>query len=326
MASIASPSSGADDTTSTRQAGAISLDAKTASERDRSEDQSDDARPRKRLTPRQWLQAVPFILVHLAVIGVFWSGVTWTAVWLAVGFFALRIFAITAGYHRYFAHRTYDTSRPMAFILGFLAETSIQKGVLWWAAHHRDHHKHADTERDVHSPTQDGFWYSHVGWILDDTSETKISKVRDLAKYPELRLLNRFHLVPPTLLALLCYAIGGWSGLFVGFFLSTVLLWHATFCINSLAHVFGSRRFDTEDDSRNNFLLALLTFGEGWHNNHHHYMLSARQGFYWWEVDITYYLLKGLEKVGLVWNLRDVPEEILEEGREADALRRAGNG
>ncbi|NLY94079.1 MAG: acyl-CoA desaturase [Myxococcales bacterium] len=268
-----------------------------------------------------WVGSIPFFLSHVACLGAIWSGVTLEAVLLGVVLLAVRTFGVTGGYHRYFSHRAYKTSRVFQFILAWIAQSSAQKGVLWWAAHHRVHHKYSDQPGDVHSPVQRGFWYAHVGWILDDTAETRWDKIQDFAKYPELRFLNRFYLLPPIVLAVACYFIAGWPGLFVGFFWSTTLLWHNTFLINSLTHIWGKRRYDTTDDSRNNFFTALLTFGEGWHNNHHHYQSSARNGFYWWEVDITYYILKVLSWFGIVWDLRPVPERVLEEGRRKDRER-----
>jgi stearoyl-CoA desaturase (delta-9 desaturase) len=256
--------------------------------------------------------AVPFVLVHLACFGALWSGVSWSAIILCVTLYWLRIFAIGAGYHRYFSHRAFATSRVFQFILAFLAQSTAQKSVLWWAAKHRHHHLHSDTEQDVHSPRQTGFLYSHVGWIFAKRHDaTDLVKVADLARYPELMWLHKYELVPPALVAVLCAAIAGWSGLVVGFFWSTVLLYHATFCINSLAHVRGRKRYLTGDDSRNNWLLALFTMGEGWHNNHHAYQSSVRQGFRWWEIDPTYYLLKGLSFVGVVWDLKAPPVEVL---------------
>jgi len=263
-------------------------------------------------------RATPFILSHLAVLGAFWSGVTWQAVVLCLVLLFVRVWGVTAGYHRYFSHRTFKTSRAFQFFLALLAQSSSQKGVLWWAAHHRVHHKLSDQPGDVHSPVQDTFWYAHVEWLFAGTEETRWDKIRDFAKYPELRWLNTYWAVPPTVLAVLCFLIAGWPGLFIGFFLSTVLLWHNTFLINSLTHVWGKRRFDTSDESRNNWLTALLTLGEGWHNNHHHYQSSCRNGFYWWEVDVTYYVIRMLGWVGLVWDIREVPEHVLEDGRRRD--------
>ncbi len=260
-----------------------------------------------------------FVLSHVAVFGAFWSGVTWQAVVLCFSLLWVRQWAVTAGYHRYFSHRTYKTSRAFQFLLALFAQSSSQKGVLWWAAHHRVHHKLSDQPGDVHSPVLNSFAYAHVGWIFADTEDTRWDKIRDFAKYPELRWLNKYWAVPPAALAAACLLIAGWPGLFIGFFLSTVLLWHNTFLINSLTHVWGAKRFETGDESRNNMVTALLTLGEGWHNNHHHYQSSCRQGFYWWEIDVTYYVLKMLSWVGLVWDIRGVPEHVLEEGRRRDS-------
>lgn len=250
------------------------------------------------------VSAVMFVLAHLLPLAAIATGVSWTAAGLCVGLYIVRMFGVTGGYHRYFSHRTYETSRVVQFLMAFLAQTSNQRGVLWWASHHRHHHKHSDTVHDVHSPVQRGFWYAHVGWMWDPANHTRQGKVRDLAKYPELVWLDRYWMVPPAALAVLCFVVGGWSGLWIGYFLSTVLLWHGTFTINSLCHVWGQRRYDTTDTSRNNLWLALLTLGEGWHNNHHFDMSACRQGFFWWEVDVTWYGLKAMSWVGLVWNLR----------------------
>ncbi len=230
------------------------------------------------------------------------------------------MFFVTAGYHRYFSHRSFKTSRWFQFFLAWMAMSSSQKGVLWWAAHHRHHHRFSDQEDDLHSPTLFGFWWSHVGWILSDRyNDTRFDYIGDFAKFPELRWLNKYYLVPPTVLAVGLWLIGSWPLLFWGFFLSTALLWHGTFTINSLSHIFGKRRFPTTDTSKNNWLLALVTLGEGWHNNHHHFMASARQGFYWWEIDITFYTLKLLSWFGFVRELRRVPDRILAEGQALDA-------
>ncbi len=255
-----------------------------------------------------------FLAVHLICLAAIWTGVTWTAIGLFVVLYAVRMFAITGGYHRYFSHRTYKMGRVMQFLMGALAESSAQKGVLWWASHHRHHHTHSDEPDDVHSPKHHGFWYSHVGWIFDpDWADTDDQRIKDLSRYPELVWLDRYHIVPPILLGTATWFVGGWSGLIVGFFWSTVALWHATFTINSVAHVVGDRRYETDDDSRNNWFLALITFGEGWHNNHHHYQASAAQGFFWWEYDLTYYVLKAMSWVGLVEDLRTPPEHVVDD-------------
>jgi stearoyl-CoA desaturase (delta-9 desaturase) len=256
--------------------------------------------------------AIPFVLVHLGCIAAIWSGVTWTALALCATLYALRMFAVVAGYHRYFSHRAFATSRALQLVLAILAQSSAQKSVLWWAAKHRHHHVHSDTDEDVHSPRRKGFLYSHVGWIFDRKhDQADLAKVADLARWPELRWLHKFELLPPVVLGLLCLLIAGWSGLVVGFLWSTVLVYHATFCINSLAHVSGSRRYVTGDDSRNNWLLAILTLGEGWHNNHHAFQSSVRQGFRWWEVDAAYYVLKGMSWAGLIWDLKTPPAHVL---------------
>jgi stearoyl-CoA desaturase (delta-9 desaturase) len=251
--------------------------------------------------------------VHLACLAAFFTGVTWSAAAVCLALFWLRMFGVTAGYHRYFSHRSYRTSRPFQFVLAVLGTLAVQKGVLWWSANHRVHHKNSDQPDDIHSPVQRGFWWAHVGWILSpDYEETDFERIGDMAKYPELRWLNEHYLVPPVALAALLFLVGGATWLVWGFFISTTLLWHSTFTINSLAHVWGSRRYDTTDTSRNNVWLALLTMGEGWHNNHHRYMSSARQGFFWWEVDASYYTLLALSRLGIVWDLHQPPRKLLE--------------
>jgi len=256
--------------------------------------------------------AIPFVIVHLLCFAAIWTGVTWGAVLTAVGLYWLRIFSIGAGYHRYFSHRAYSTSRVFQFVLAFMSQTTTQKSILWWAAKHRHHHLHSDTEVDVHSPRHTGFFYAHVGWIFARRhDDTDLAKVADFARYPELMLLHKYELAPAVILGTLVFLLGGWTYLVVGFFWSTVAVYHATFCINSLAHVHGRKRYVTGDDSRNNWFLALFTMGEGWHNNHHAYQASARQGFRWWEIDPTYYLLRLLGLLGIVWDIKRPPEAVL---------------
>jgi len=256
--------------------------------------------------------SIAFLLIHLSCLAAIWTGITWRAVALALALYILRIFAIGAGYHRYFAHRAFSTSRICQFVLAFLAQTSAQRGILWWASHHRNHHRYSDTTDDVHSPVQRGFFYSHVGWIFVPRNDaTDYSVVRDLARYKELRWLDRQPYLPAALLASATWLIAGWPGLAIGFCWSTVAVWHATFCINSLAHVVGRQRYVTGDQSRNNWLLALLTMGEGWHNNHHAYQASVRQGFRWWEYDLTYYALSMLSRLGIVWDLHLPPQAVI---------------
>ncbi len=272
-----------------------------------------------------WLRVVPFMALHVSCLAVFWVGVSKTAVLLAVALYIVRMFAVTAFYHRYFAHRSFRTSRALQFVFAAVGATSVQRGPLWWAAHHRNHHLHADTSLDPHSPNARGFLWSHMGWFLTPSGfRTDWKRVPDLVRYRELRWLDRFDVAAPVALAAILYAVGAWlhtghpqlgatgAQLLVwGFCISTVALFHATVTINSLAHRFGTRRFATRDGSRNNLWLALLTFGEGWHNNHHFYPGSARQGFRWWEVDLTYYGLKLMAACGLVHGLKPVPTRVL---------------
>ena len=267
-------------------------------------------------------RSTPFFLVHLvALAGVFWLGFSWSGLLLALGLYAVRMFGVTGAYHRYFSHRTYKTSRPFQLVLALLAMTSVQKGVLWWAAHHRHHHRMSDQPGDTHSVLQDGFWWSHVGWILaPQNHDTDMDKVKDLARFPELRWLNTYYYVPAIALAVGLFLAGGWWALYWGFFVSTTLLWHGTFTINSLTHVFGNRRYVTTDNSKNNLWLALITLGEGWHNNHHYYQRATNQGFFWWEIDVTFYVLKVLSWVGLVWDLHAPPPHVLDSHRIADAV------
>ena len=276
------------------------------------------------------VRCLPFLILHLGCLGVLWVGGSWFAVWTAVALYFLRMFAVTGIYHRYFSHKTYSTSRCGQFLLALFAATTVQRGALWWAYHHRHHHQHSDEPEDAHSPHVHGFLWSHIGWITSRRNfPTDYSKIRDLARYPELVFLNRFDILVPVLFAAALFVGGNWLGhavpslhtsgpqlLVWGFFISTTVLFHGTACINSLAHLMGARRFDTADDSRNSFLLSLITLGEGWHNNHHRYMSATRQGFYWWEIDLTYYGLKALSWTGFIWGLKEVPESVY---REAEA-------
>ncbi len=246
-----------------------------------------------------------FVALHLSCLAVFFVPFRWSYVAIAAGLYFLRMFGVTAGYHRYFSHRSYKLARVPQFLMAFLAETSGQKGVLWWAAHHREHHQFSDTPQDVHSPAQKGFWWAHMGWIMsDDYDDHDPALIRDYGKFAELRWLDRNYLIPPALLGAAIYLLGGLPVFIWGFVASTVCLYHGTFTINSLAHVWGTRRFDTHDDSRNNFTLALITMGEGWHNNHHKFMYACRQGLRWWEVDCTFYVLKAMSWVGITKELR----------------------
>lgn len=268
---------------------------------------------------------IPYAILHLGCLGVIWAGWSWTAAIVALALYWGRMFAITGFYHRYFSHRTFRTSRFMQFVLALWGNSAAQRGPIWWACQHRQHHQYADEEPDAHSPVQHGLYWSHFGWLTaKDNLALNARYVRDWMKYPELRFLDRFDAIVPILLATLLYGFGellawiapglGTSGFQMvvwGFFISTVALFHCTCLINSLAHAWGRRSYDTKDDSRNNFVLALITMGEGWHNNHHRYCGSARQGFFWWEIDCTYYFLKLLAALRLIWDLRPVPASVL---------------
>ena len=272
------------------------------------------------------VRVVPFIILHLACFAVFWVGVSGFSVLFALALYAIRMFAVTGFYHRYFSHKTFRTTRAFQLVLAVIGATAVQRGPLWWASHHRQHHVNSDQNDDAHSPVQHGFLWSHLGWFLSNQHfATQTTRVKDLAKFAELRWLDRFDVVVPSLFALSIYMLGvfladyyphfntnGPQLLVWGFVISTVVLYHATFTVNSLAHVWGNRRYATPDQSRNNLWIALLTLGEGWHNNHHHYPGSARQGFYWWEIDLTYYVLKFLAMMGIIWDVRTVSENIRE--------------
>jgi len=292
----------------------------------------DSAATRDAVDPARvdWVRAMPFVAMHLACLGIFWVGVSPVAIGVAAGLYAVRMFALTGFYHRYFSHRAFRTGRAVQFTFALIGAACVQRGPLWWAAHHRDHHRHADTAADLHSPKAHSFWHSHMGWFLTDGAfATRSERVPDLVRFPELRWLDRYDLAVPVVLAACLFAFGaalerwvpgahttGSQMLVWGFFVSTIVLFHVTVSINSLAHRFGRRRFETRDESRNNGWLALLTFGEGWHNNHHFFPGSARQGFRWWEVDVTWYGLKLMQSLGLIWDLKPVPAWVMTKARD----------
>ena len=270
-----------------------------------------------------WSRIIPFIILHVSVIAVFWVGWSPVAIIFALAFYVLRMFGITAFYHRYFSHKTFKTSRAAQFIFAVIGASATQRGPLWWASNHRHHHVHSDKPKDIHSPKQSGFLWSHMGWFLSKKNfKTNFERIQDFAKFPELKWLDRFDVVVPFLFAVSTFFLGvvlnflfpdlgtsGWQMLVWAYVVSTIMVFHGTFVINSLAHVIGKKRFKTRDDSRNSFILALITFGEGWHNNHHKFPGSARQGLYWWEIDFSYYGLLGLEKLGIIWDVNKGPDK-----------------
>jgi len=277
------------------------------------------------------MESCPILFVHLVLFAIPFVGFSWVALAACVATYLLRVFVLTAGFHRYFSHKAFKTSRWFQFLLALVGTSAAQLGPIWWASHHRHHHEYADTPKDIHSPSLRGFLWAHIGWILcKKYAGAEYDRVGDLLRFPELRFLDRWHIVAPLGLGLLLYGLGwwledahpglgtsGWQLVVWGFFVSTVLVYHVTFCINSVTHMYGKRRFETRDESRNSFLLAFVTMGEGWHNNHHRYPTSARQGMYWWELDVTYYVLRLLEKLGLIWDLKVYPDKIY---REAQAV------
>ena len=272
-----------------------------------------------------WLRTIPFVMLHLSALFVFVVGWSETALWVALALYIIRMFAITGFYHRYFSHKTFKTSRLVQFIFAFIGATSVQRGPLWWAAHHRGHHAHTDKQGDEHSPKLHGFLWSHIGWFLSKHNfNTRQHMIKDFSKFPELKFLDRFDVFAPILLALTLYSFGeilatyfpslgtnGWQLVVWGFVISTLVLYHVTFSINSIAHIFGTKPYNTGDSSRNNIILALLTLGEGWHNNHHYYPHSTQQGHQWWEIDMTYYMLKIMSFAGLIWDMKPVPNRVL---------------
>lgn len=276
-----------------------------------------------------WFRIVPFVFFHLACLGVIWVGISATALWVALGVYLLRMFSICGIYHRYFSHKTYHLNRVWQFVFAVLGMTAVQRGPIWWSAHHRKHHIHSDTEQDAHSPRHKGFLYSHIGWFLNGKNFHVDEKyAKDWVKFPELVFLNSYDVLVPVIFGVFIFLTGhflylnypqlntsGMQLLIWGFFISGVVSTHVTLSINSLAHVFGKRDYNTEDDSRNSFLLALLTLGEGWHNNHHHYAVTAQQGFRWWQIDVTFYILVLLEKLRIVSGLKRVPNSIVKQAK-----------
>ena len=279
------------------------------------------------------LASSPLVFMHLACIGIFFTGFSWVALIALLITYIVRVFALTAGFHRYFSHRSFKTSRFFQFVLAWVGTSSAQMGPMWWAAHHRHHHQYSDTENDVHSPVAKDIFWAHIGWVLcwKKYGDIRKERVQDLYKFPELRFIDKWHVLPAISLGISLYLIGnylnasfpglgtsGWQLVMWGFFLSTTLVYHVTFCVNSVTHIVGNKRFNNMDESRNNWLVAFLTFGEGWHNNHHRYPMSARQGMYWWEFDLTFLILKCLEKLGLVWDLKVYPKAIYNEASLLD--------
>jgi len=263
-----------------------------------------------------------FLVFHLACLLAIFTGVSTAAGVTALVLYTVRALGVTAGYHRYFAHRSFRTGRVFQFILAFFGSLSVQGGVLWWVSHHREHHKHTETGKDIHSPTMHGMWRAHMGWMMhEDCLRTSQANIKDFARFPELKWLQRNYaaLIAGQALAIFLFGVVlnylfpslGTSGLQMlvwGFFISTVLLWHSTFMVNSVCHRWGGRPYEAGDDSTNNLIVGILTMGEGWHNNHHKFAYSARHGLRWYQIDVTWYLLRLLAMLGVVSDLK-LPRE-----------------
>lgn len=242
----------------------------------------------------------------LAVVSLFtlsWSNVAAAFVcwWVAASW------GIGICYHRLLTHRGFTAPRWLMRFMATCGTLAVQSGPITWVTTHRIHHAFTDTHKDPHSPRQGTYW-SHIGWIFRGTaqgqSEATMQRYSpDLMKDPYLRLLDKYYYATTIIVAAVLIAIGGWTMVLAGIFLRTVIGWHFTWLVNSATHLWGSRRFETRDDSRNNGLVAAVTFGEGWHNNHHAFPRSAKHGLTWKEVDLNWYQLQLMEKLGLIKNV-----------------------
>jgi stearoyl-CoA desaturase (Delta-9 desaturase) len=261
-----------------------------------------------------WVSVWFVVAFHvLAVIGVYQVGISWRLCLLALGSYLVRMWAVTVGYHRYFSHRAFKTSRVFQFIIGVMGTLAVERGPLWWGALHRRHHTYADSDDDIHSPTLHGFFWAYIGWMHSKThtATTDYAAMRDFKRFRELYWLNEYYIVAPLVACGLLFVFCDYATFVWVVLVATVVQWHALFASNTFCHLFGSRRFDTKDTSTNNAVCALLVLGEGWHNNHHFFPGSARQGFYWWEYDVGYYSIKLLQALRLVWDVREVPARVL---------------
>lgn len=278
----------------------------------------------KSLSKYNWPSMIFIGGTHLiAILAPFWIEITQEGIFILFVLYLINTFGITVGYHRYFSHKSFTTSRLFQFILALLAQSATQNGVLWWAEKHRLHHRYSDTKDDVHSPVTQGFFYGHCGWLfILANAEKKYTLVKDLERFPELRWLDKYDQLPTIILGIIILMTSGWSGFVIGFCLSRVICWHGAFTVNSIAHLYGSQRYMTGDNSRNCFWLSLFTYGDSWHNNHHHYASSANHGFFWWEIDIGYYLLVILSWLGIVWDLKKPPPHLLTQPKYRLAKRK----
>ncbi len=275
--------------------------------------------------PQVMSVVIGMTVFHLACFGVFFTGFSPIAAAVAFAMYVIRGMGVTTGFHRLLAHRSFKTNRVVQFLLALAGSLAVQGGPLWWVAHHREHHAEVDTEGDIHSPVTRGMWTAHMGWMMSDEAfNEKGTNSRDLHKFPEIRALQRHYVWIILAQIAMLYGLGAWLGaaypdlgtsgaqmVVWGFFISTVFTWHVTFMVNSVCHRWGGRPYDTGDASTNNIFIGILGFGEGWHNNHHFYPNSARHGLRWWQLDVTWYLIKCMSWVGLASDLK-IPRELRE--------------
>ncbi|MBX7174052.1 MAG: fatty acid desaturase [Pyrinomonadaceae bacterium] len=263
-----------------------------------------------------WQNLLIFITIHaLALTAIF--SFTWTnfivafiLLWFSVGW------GIGIGYHRLLTHRSFESPKWFEYLLAILGSLTLQKGAISWVTTHRIHHAFTEKEEDPHSPDK-GFFWSHTGWMLFGISQNYSIEVcqkysRDLLQDKFYFHFERINLVPAIIVAILLYCLGGWGMLAWGVGVRTVISWHITWGINSFAHKFGSQRFKTGENSRNNAVLGILAFGEGWHNNHHAFPTSARHGLVWYELDLSYLQIKLFEKLGIVKNVKVPTQKSIE--------------
>lgn len=284
--------------------------------------------PSMRATIASWVITLIGIFLPLAGLGaavaLAWSEglFGWADLGLLVGMYLLAMLGVTVGFHRLFTHRSFETVRPVQFILGVLGSMTFQGPLLEWVGRHRLHHQHSDRDGDPHSPHAPrrrgfwgrfrAFWHAHIGWALPAETADLTRYAPDLRKSRMLRMISTlFPLWAALGLAIpaaIGYVFGGWAGALTGFLwggLVRVLLGHhVTWAVNSVCHLWGSRPYHSDDESRNNPVVGVLAMGEGWHNNHHAFPTSARHGLRWWQIDLGYYFIRTLAWLGLAWKIR----------------------
>ncbi|WP_443029105.1 acyl-CoA desaturase [Spirulina sp. CS-785/01] len=270
------------------------------------------AAPQK--TPLNWVNIVFMTLVHIgALFALLPSNFSWEAVGLMVFLhWVTGGLGITLGWHRLVSHRSFKTPKWLEYLLVFFGALSCQGGVIHWVGLHRMHHLHSDTDPDPHDSSK-GFWWSHMGWMLYRIpGEEDIPRfTKDIWDDPVYRFLQNNFVPVQIVLGLVLYAIGGWPFIIWGIFARLVLVFHCTWFVNSATHMFGYRTFESNDKSRNCWWVALVTYGEGWHNNHHAHQYSARHGLKWWEVDLTWMVIRSLQTIGLAKDVKLIPAKAM---------------